>query len=534
TAMIGDKPLPPELREAGKSTAVGAAFGGAVGAGLPALASGVRAVVRNVPFVVRPFTRQARINEAGRKQIAASLERDVDIFVDELVGDRPPTPKDFDVIRKQLQKEMDTYGLTVGDLGPNLRGLVEDIAQTGTVQGNRMRRFLSTRATGVMVDGVNQGGQYSRVVPKLSKLLGMGGADSQFHRNLIQMQVAAKKVAKADFDRAYFNADGTTRRVVMTPEMHRILEKTPLGREARELAEVIAENNGRKLPAYGGVGGKEPTEVMHVLMQGMDDVVSKKWRVERGAVARSYDDQFKKFVADVRRQNPELAKAQSRWATEKKAEEALQAGRSIFKKDFDLVETQLAKMQENELTHFRIGVLREIEKRIGSKRDAIDLTKDLLDKREIREALRIAFGDEAKFRKVMRLLEAEAKMHETYHAAVGNSKTALRLSRATIDMGEKLATLAGYGSTLGMGSGVPPSFGGFLARKLYQAIGGPQRASRTVNDILQNQNTILQGGSLNAATQPQTTLAGLLNTGAPAPASALAGALAATGTGQPQ
>jgi hypothetical protein len=193
----------------------------------------------------------------------------------------------------------------------------------------------------------------------------------------------------------------------------------------------------------------------------------------------------------------------------------------------------LQRLNPNQKFHFRIGVMREIEKRMGRKMDVADMTRDLLKKRETRNALREVFGDDDKFRQFMNLLETENKMQLTFETAVGNSATARRLSQGATDFGEKLSSLVGYGLGISTGLGIPPSTTGFLAGRAYRASGGPKRAQQAYEGIVGGQADMLMSNNLRDIMSP-VTLGGLLDTGAPATSSLLGGGLIGSGMINPE
>ena len=511
-----------ELTEAGVGAGVGGLMGAGFGAIMPVIGAGIRGAGR---WLLNPFTREARLNEVGRRQIADLIEQDLRSgeWADEAerLGISP-----LDYVKRELAKN----DMTVADLSPRLRQLTEDLAQTGTAAGRQIRQTLRQRAEGVRVDGEVTGGQYSRIMPNLTKAFGLRTTDSNFFQAMRAVQGAARRKADRMFGAAYRT------NIEMSPSMFNTLTKTKAGRQALELAETIAENEQRQPPTIPGVGQTARTKDLHLLMQGLDDAVDDAYQNLPRGVADSFKRVRDQFVREVEVANPALGEARRMWGTQRQAVEAMEMGQNIFKEDAagaGITAAILRRMNPNAQLHYKIGVMSEIERRMGQKIDVADMTRDLLQKRNTRNILRQVFGDEDKFRQFMRLLETEHQMQLTFEQAVGNSATARRLTQGATDFGERLAQLAGYGFGIGTGTGIPPSTTGFLAGRLYRGTGAPAAAQRTYEDIAQNQANLLMGDDLSRIMEP-VTLGGLLETGAPTTGAFATGGLLGSGMINPE
>ena len=509
-ANIGD--VRDELSKAVMGTTVGAGLGAGFGFALPVMGMAVRGAAR---FLARPFTRNARLKEAGRRQIADAIEDDV------LSGN-------LDI--KQAIRELSEHAdMTLADLSPRLRAMAEDLAQTPTAGGRTIRQALRRRAEGEMRDGEVVGGQYDRIMPKISQLLGAGGGRSNFQRQVYRLAGSIRRKAGRMFDKAY------AEQIEMTPDLHRILTQTALGRKSVSWARDAMQDLYGKKFQIPGIGQPVSTRAMHQVMRQMQNRVDSMFRgATKGdpSTARAVRDMFTDLVE---RQNPALAEARRFWGSSRAVEEAAELGRGLLAgggKKLDNVTQQLRNMSEAGRTYFRLGVLREIEDRLGRNRDVADLTRDLLQKRNVREALRLAFGSEGKFREIMKLLQQERIYQETFEQAIGNSATARRLAQAGTDFGEKLSSLAGYGVTLGLGTGLPPSTGGYLSGAAYRALGLPRRARQMYETVAGHQANALMGQDLTGIMRPHT-MAGLLGTGVPTSVAAGTGGLLASGTFTP-
>ena len=478
-----------ELKEAGESTAIGAGLGLTLGGAIPVAGTFIRATARVISM---PFTRNARLNEAGRRQVLESLEQDL------AAGNI--------TVAQARQELATTPGMKVADLGPNLQALTETIAQTPTAAGRGVREQLETRAIG----------QYDRIMPAVSEALGRGGKPSMFQHHMQTIMKTARDAAEPMYQQAY----GVQMRV--TPRMNGILRGTGVGRAGIKNAQTLQNELRKKTPPVGRQGTFASMERLDYVLQSMDDHVNRlfakpgKGKLARAAAANR--DEFRQILYD---QNPAFKEARNAWAGHAKSNEALTLGRRAFRDDFDLTAANLAKMSEGEKTYFRVGVLREIENKLANKVDTADIVRELRGKRKNRQILETVFGGQKPFEEFMDLLGREAKMQRTFEVAVGNSATARRLAQAQTTFGEQLAKLGGYGVSLGFGGWVPPSIGGHMAGRAYQATGLPKRAAQTYEQVTGNQANLLMGSGLDALMQPKT-LGGLLGTGVPTSAAGLA------------
>jgi len=478
-----------ELKEAGVGVAVGAGLGVTLGAGLPVAGAMIRGTARVISM---PFTRNARLNEAGRRQVMESLEQDL------AAGN---------ITIAQAKRELATTpGMKVADLGPNLQALTETIAQTPTAAGRGVREQLEQRAVG----------QYDRIMPAVSEALGTGGKPSMFQHHMRTIMDTAKDAAEPMYREAY------SMPVRVTARMNGILHGTGVGRSALKGAQVLQNELRKKTAPVGKQGSMASMERLDYVLQSMDDHVNRlfskpgKGKLARAAAANR--DEFKEMLYDA---NPAFKEARNAWAGHARSNEALTLGRRAFRDDFDLTAANLAKMSEGEKTYFRVGVLREVENKLANKVDTADIVRELSGKRKNRQILETVFGGKQQFDEFMDLLGREAKMQRTFEVAVGNSATARRLAQAQTTFGEQLAKLGGYGVSLGFGGFVPPSIGGHMAGRAYQATGLPKRAAQTYEQVTGNQANLLMGGGLDDLMRPKT-LGGLLGTGVPTSAAGLA------------
>lgn len=485
------------LKNAAEQGAIGVA-GGAV---FPMIGTGLRNLSR---FVTRKGTKDIRLNEAGRRQIQEAIEQDLEL------GHLTP---------QQAQDMINaTPGMTLGDLGPNTQALMENLVTSGTRAGRVLENELESRVAG----------QYDRIVPSMSRALGLGGEPSMFHKHTQNLLDSASDAAKPLYDEAY--AKG----IRLTDEMVDVLTRTNTGKigrkRATEYAAEALEDIGSPLKRKDLVPGSIiPTKHMDYMLRAMDDHVDKLFR-SKGKKGLAYEAQKRRdaFREQLYRGNDAFREAREAWAGPMASKRALEAGKDIFKEDAELTAAALRKMSEGERLYYRVGVMKAVEDKLARKKDYADIVSDLNSVKRTRDALEVAFGSKEKFDEFMDLLGREAMMQTTAQRALGNSATARRLAQQGSDFGEQLAALGGYGVSLSAGGWVPPSIGGYLAKRGYQAFDPQRQASDAYKQIAAGQAGTLMGTDLSKAMQART-LGGLLDTGVPLSTGFPTGAAATTG-----
>ncbi len=484
-----------ELKEAGIGAATGAAVGGALGGTLPYLGAGARGIAG---LISRPFTREARLNNEANQLILNSLDEDIAAgYID-----------DIDDAMRQLQE---TPGMTAADLGPAMQRLTETLAQQPTPGGRNLRNFLTERNRE----------QWKRIFPRLAQAVTDDGTDSfavARRRLVAQMEENADRLYGAAYARP----------IRVTNRMQEIMGN-PEFKQALDTANRLRAFQGKDpLPDAPRAGTMMATRELDNILQGMDDVVTATFK-DAPAIARQITKPLRNEFREIMyEQNPALGRARQQWAGDTLNNEAMDKGLRILRDDADFTAEVIRDMSQSELNFFKIGALRAIARRLGSKSDTSDLTKGLFDNPRTREALRIAFGGKQKFDEFMTFIEQEQKMFNTFKEAVGNSKTAQRIIDQTTDTTGRLAGIFGFAST---GSLLVAG----AARRLANVVMPGRRAAERATQLANRQADVLmqegQSGLQQALTQRQ--LGGLLDTGVPMSVGRGTGGLLATGIPQP-
>jgi len=386
----------------------------------------------------------------------------------------------------------------VSDLAPGLRDAMETVANTATPAGRAARENLTARNKE----------QWKRIFPALAKAV--GGEDN--------FGVARRKLVagmKTRADKLYGIADEVDIR--LTPNMSRIL-KNPEFKQAIKFANKLRVLEGaKKLPKKELLipGKIFKTSEMDLVVQGMDDLVTSLYK-SAPKVAEKVKAMREEFKDELFGQNPALKAARKAWSGDALNNDAMDKGLRLFADDADFTVDIIRNMGESERAFFKIGTLRAISRKLGSKSDTSDLTKGLFDKPNTREALKLAFGGKKNFEEFMDFIGREQKMFETFKHAVGNSATARRLAQAGDDSaGGKLAGLLGFVGAMATGMRIPPSVGGYAARKGYESVAQAGGRTTRFNALNEAKRQLLQSNDLSKITTPPNALGGLLVAGAP-------------------
>lgn len=487
-----------EAQQAAVDTGIGLSIGGGTSVLLPLSATIARSVGR---LLAKPFTKDVRLKEEARQKVAAAIAEDL-----EAGG----------ITLRQAQDEIDNApGLIVADLGAAMRELTETTAQMPYKGGRQLREFL---------EGRNKE-QWSRMYPRLSFAL-TGNSKDTFAKAQRDLLVNMKR----DANEAYGAIENDI--VRMTPEMLTLMRLKPFKPALKNANDLRYLENMGPLAKKLKAGDQLTVKEMDQIVRGMDDVVTDAWK-NRPAVAKALTEKRNEFRELLYDQSDGLRQARKAWAGDKLNEEAMAAGEKILREDADIAVEMVQAMSKSERINFKIGALRAIARRLGGKSDAADLTKGIFDRPNVRDAVRVAFGSKKKFNDFMDYVTSEQKRFDTFAKANLNSSTARRLAQQETQMGGKLAALFGYGAAMSTGMGLPPSIGGYLSRKGYEAAVPKGGAAQHANAMAQNQADMLMSGNLQSLMRPNT-VGGLLDTGIPTTGAIGTGGLLATDPMHPE
>jgi hypothetical protein len=493
----------PEIADIPWDAAQGATVGTVVGAGAPA------AVNATGGFFSRVYN---ALGLGGKAQSASFVDRKL---IEALRRDGL-TPEQA-AARLREARDLGVSDMTIADLGPNSQSL----GYAATTIPNRARRDVEQRLYGRAQDEAgNIAGQVqARAGLSSNQVLGVSYID-----DLAEKQ---SRAARQAYPQAYSIAvDANPFRKYVGRE---IVER------AYEQAKKLADVDGVKLPDFGEIRNAQsiPTEVLHQLKRGLDQIVSKetdaltgKMSPFGGAVAKltkEMNDQLKAL-------NPAYAKANAEYADYSRLQQSFKDGGDYLRlSEGDLVK-RLKAMNPGEREAFRVGLVSKVQERANTLDDSADFTKAVFGSPKKRSALRYAFDNEDQYQAFTKVIEAQRAMRQTNSRVLGGSPTANRTLQLE-DAGRDPATMLNMAGNLAQGnvgqaalgmaknlgtrsSGMGEQSAEMLARRMFSARPGRQQtlldelAKRAAADRAARQRSIMRNPAMISA--PAGAQGGLL------------------------
>ena len=120
--------------------------------------------------------------------------------------------------------------------------------------------------------------------------------------------------------------------------------------------------------------------------------------------------------------NPTYKTARNVFSSKKSLEDSLTNGRRFLKGDAEFLAADIQKMSQTERDMFRVGVVRELKKLMGTKRRGLDVT-GMFTKPNTVDALRATFPDDQAFLKFYENVADEIVMTMTKNKVLSGSQT---------------------------------------------------------------------------------------------------------------
>ena len=314
--------------------------------------------------------------------------------------------------------------MTLADLGDNTRGVL-DAAHLLPGEGKRkISGFLRDRDDGIL----------SRMTNDLKLAFGKRG---RFFDEFKSM----KDDRAIKGGKLYKRAE--TKIIPMTRELTELFE-TPAMRSAIEKAREIAGNKQVKLPDFsineagrlvneaGLVVSGVPTQFLHYLKMGLDEVVFSAvptagiGQAQKGAIQG-----VRHKLLDIMDANNTTYKvARNYWAGEAASMNAMQLGRKFLTSDIDELGAAVANMGKGEIDAFRIGAMQglmdNIERQISTGGVAHNVLKTQRNRSLIRQTFPKTEAGTKAYNRFINNLEREIDMKRTSAQVGGNSATTAR------------------------------------------------------------------------------------------------------------
>lgn len=324
-----------------------------------------------------------------------------------------------------------TKPLIAADLGgENLRGLTRALRTQPGPARNEITEMVHERA----------GGAEERIINDLLETTGL-----KTRTNVVRTadDIIAERAANAAplYEAAHSVAvkDDRIRKFLKIPQF-----KDAYNRFAR-----IAAVEGEDLPPWEKLveeGGAIPVRALDMLKRGMDDVIDSGLRGGSmgKAEARALRGKLNEMLDVVDENVPEFMQARAYYKGESELLEALETGRTLFKKHPDEIAKVLKdpKLTAGEKDLMRRGMFESLMDRIENIGTGSDIARRVGDKTMDLKRLRLLFEDDAAFDEFRKRLGDEARMHGTKNFLTAGSQTADKLAELADD-GDKLEQLMG-------------------------------------------------------------------------------------------
>jgi hypothetical protein len=390
----------------GALEATGRAEGNLLERAPEAVAGGVvgGALAVGLPFVGRLAGRLAApIGRVAGIQPRAST-RAADEILDALTT--PP-----EQLRGRLSGAADE---TLMELDAGARGLAERTQQIPGRHQAEMSGFLQ--------------GRVERQLPQVTGALEAGTGLQREGSSRLARQMMQERAAEAStkFPQAYARGP-----VQMTEGLATILSR-PSVQRAYQQAGAIAGERGVPLAPLSA----PDVRTLHLLKMGLDDVVARgKMPGEGGlgpALRYEYDQTRRALLREIKDVAPELAEAMDVYAGDSAMLEALDLGRTIFRRTPPQeLSDMLADMTASEVEMFRRGAIDGVLDQLGNVATRNDLLKRFMDDPNDIARMGLLFDDPQEFLRFGEQMRGLAEQGVTRDLVTGNSRTALRQAGAS-------------------------------------------------------------------------------------------------------
>lgn len=485
-----------DLADRAIGAGTGAVVGGAVGAVTPPVVEGISKLGRegyNQIVGRMPFQQES----VAARKVAEALMRD------------GLTPDQAAAKMAQMGPEA-----ALMDVGANSRGLARQAATVPGEGKSRIADFLTKRQEGVRNAGnVLQGGQSGRVTQMIDDLVPeqyRGTLDALTKARNVEAGPLYKEAFEPKFDltgKVYAQWDDRLQQFLDDPLVKQGMNK---GIRVQQL-EALAEGKPFNFQEYAVKGfdpkgeliidGTPNLRAMDAAKRGMDEILEGYRDKTTGKLVlddmgRAIDKVRKSLVSkldDITTVDGRSAykEARAAYAGPSKMRDALSLGKDILGgafKNADEVTNRIKGMTPDELHYMRIGAVQDLRDKIGNSVNRADVTKKLMDVPGLEQKIRLAFGDDAMFKKYIDGLQGEKAMFDSYGKIMGGSRTGEVLAEqadATIDPSRIMQGLQRMASSnpIDWVAGGAQALGGVKDRVLM-----PQPTSRKLGEILTSQN----------------------------------------------
>jgi hypothetical protein len=402
TGALAGAGAAPEISDIPGSATAGAGVGAVAGAAAPVVLNTAGRFVRNVIDASGLAGSGRALTFAERKMIEA-MERD------------GFTPQDA-ARRLREGRRLGVEGQAIADMGPNTQGL----GYSATNVPNRARGDVEATLYGRAQD---EAANLANQVRRRAGLADNQLTGSDYLQDLADRQ---SRAAREAYPQAYS--------IAVDANPFRKYADRKIVQDAYEQARRLADVEGVTLPDFAQIRNAQsvPTEVMHQLKRGLDQIVSRETDALTGKMSPfggSVAKLTREINDELKRLNPAYAKANAEFADFSRLQRSYQDGeRYLSLSEADMLR-KLRGMNAGEKEAFRVGLVSKIQDRANTLDDSADFTKAIFGSPKKRAALRYAFDNEKQFQEFTQAIEMQRRMRQTQNRVLGGSPTAGRLTQ---------------------------------------------------------------------------------------------------------
>ena len=395
--------------ERGAGAGLGAGLGGTLGVALPAIGAGVKGAVGGARRGLGMMTRN-EAEEAAKRKLSGALARD-QVTPQEIIEQIPEGPG-FGPIDE-----------SVADLaGENVLGVARASQAIPGRSKDMGREALVERAEG----------QYDRVSDYLLQATGRPKEDV--------FEVVDEIVARREAEASPLFEEAFQMGVVKNDRLDEILQKPYFSSAAEGKAQTIAKLADVDL---GDPDVGYDMRTLHFIKMSIDDKIgdavpgSGIGRTERRELIKAKNE-FVDILKDI---NEPYGKALDVYAGESALLDAIESGRSFWKKDPRITTREMSKLSKSEKDMFLAGAIDSIRYLMDRSADNRDLVKVIFGNRQFRDKIRAVVKDDDAFERLKSQMEREANAKRTQDVILSGSPTA-RIQAEISDLEQAPSILA--------------------------------------------------------------------------------------------
>ena len=326
-----------------------------------------------------------------------------------------------------LRRAMDDDALTPDLIQKGLTQLPAKLGRIPDVAGKRANALRDLTRAAIAQQGQKQGAKFlgerqdeagMRALESVDTNLANEGLDDFIDRTENERRLLAKK----NYGNAY------AQNLELTDELKTFFNNKKI-QNAFEGAKDLAEweginlNNLVEKTTYGTRFTKPTLELMDFIKQSLDDRVNKLYDDKLSGAATKAKTLRNNFRDYLDKAVPEYKKARSDYAGASAAMEAANIGRDFIEKPKKISTRILNNFGNHEKEAFQVGVAEALRYKIMNTDEGLNVAKKLFNKPEIKKRLRLAFTDEASFKKFEQDMNNEIQMFQTGERGLGGSPT---------------------------------------------------------------------------------------------------------------